>query len=148
MNIFTKKTLFQSIIFLNILLCSSKSYTACPMLWKAINIIGGAGSTLSVAFWAPYTIAFPHAILPRVILDASCVGASIRNDQNKTKQAIFLNGGCLIGSAYSLGLWVPAIVKNFSNPLYVARGVIDALQIVLAAKRLYSYYEMNKETAA
>lgn len=102
-------------------------------LWKGLNVLGGIGSAASFIYWAE---TFPY--LPRLALDATCVGTSVYgNKKSMAPLAIALNIGCLVGSAYSLWYWMPAIMAHLNSPLFVARGVIDLIQIGLTTKRLY-----------
>lgn len=114
--------------------------------WKALNAVGAVGSAASLAYWLPaayvgaYCCGVGMAIvsthIPRVVLDAACVVASANEGlDGKRNNLALLNAACLVGSIYSLALWMPAIKQNGSNPLYVARAAIDGTQILLSAIR-------------
>ena len=137
---------------LSFALFSSGIHASDNVVWQGANVLGGTGSALSFAFWAEKignvavipgrgVVLTGLAAIPRVILDAACVGTSIRGDKNLTTLSAAINLGCFIGSAYSLVLWAPAIIANFNNPLYAARGAIDILQMVLTGTRLYKCHK-------
>jgi hypothetical protein len=129
----------------------SKTYTSEDQAWSFANAIGGAGSALSFAYWAEKMVKHggliirPDApimfvgldVIPRLVLDALCVGTSLRGDKNLTWFSKVINGICCAGSIYSLYFWGPAIIAHYNNPLFIARGMIDLLQIALTAKRVF-----------
>jgi hypothetical protein len=150
----TMKKLFLLIFPVLTGLSSSHIHAAEEKPWTAANITGGIGSGVSLAFWAAkaakYTgkvavvrggsiVILGLDIIPRLILDTACIGTSVRGDKNLTFLSTGINTLCCLGSACSLALWAPAIIANYSNPLFIARGVIDALQIILTGRRVWLY---------
>jgi hypothetical protein len=124
-----------------LLLFSCSQATAMTSGWKLLNNFGALGSLGSFMLWTPQTLSmidrygFAAAIksthIPRLVVDAACVAAA----HYKMRTPVALNTLCLLGSAASLAFWAPAICTNLYKPFYVARGVIDMVQMILAARR-------------
>jgi len=128
--------------------------------WKGLNVFGGMGSAASLAYWTERALTayvlstkpgFHHItmgpmLVPRLALDAACIGASIYgNKKEMAPLAKALNIGCLLGSAYSLLYWAPVIMAYPTVPVIAARGIIDITQILLTLKRLYDASQETKE---
>lgn len=103
---------------------------------------GLIGSLASFGYWTPIILNKIHSTgvlatlnsghLPRLAIDAACVTSSACGN----KSSFALNIACLLGSTASLAVWGPMILANINNPLILARGFIDGLQIILALRKL------------
>lgn len=124
------------------------------IVWPLLNIGAAFGSLRLLMHFVPPTCgliyygymrdAIQGMNIPRVVLDTGCAIASIdellkngaRKD-NKNSFTPLLNAGCLVGSAYFLRFWyINRGQEILNNPC----PVIDRLQMLLSAIRLYNYY--------
>ncbi len=108
--------------------------------WKrGFDGAAGAASLGSFYYWANACGNAEHMnrkIAFRLAVDALGVATSWRGGKDLGVQGKVINLVSCVGSLASLVWWLPVILKNLHNPLYVWRGVTDIAQMVSSAIRI------------